>query len=252
MWFFGSESNPARIILNAWGIESVTLDGKEIKYAKDWKGTVERMDNSTVHTLTFKWKPLVSELAGAGYSYNATCDRYISGSTTPTPNAISDTDTEYSYTVPAGAAPKVYSFALHLNLKKGTGNIGIHSNEHIVKLVVNELPVVEPDPTIEGSVYYTSGIVYDRPISIAASVIPASVTKAYRWQRSTDGGGTIYGDTVGTGTLATEYSGYTPQSYGTWRVHVYENVSDIGTGAEITVSPTFALSLTQRCIPARP
>lgn len=39
--------------------------------------------------------------------------------------------------------------------------------------------------------------------------------------------------------MAAEYSGYTPQFYGTWRVHVYENVSDIGTGAEITVSPTF-------------
>lgn len=59
---------------HAWGIESVTLDGKEIKYAKDWKGTVERMDNSTAHTLTFKWKPLASELAGAGYSYRTTCD----------------------------------------------------------------------------------------------------------------------------------------------------------------------------------
>lgn len=459
-------NQPTTIIPNAWGIESVMLDGKEINYAKDWKGAVERMDNSTAHTLTFKWKPLAKELSDAGYSYNATCDRYISGSATPTPDAISPTATEYSYTIPAGAAPKVYSFALHLNLKKGAGNIGIYSNEHIVKLVVNEAPVVEPDPTIEGKVYYTSGIVYDRPISIAASVTPAEATKAYRWQRSTDGGSTwadidgatggrytpatadmgdavrirvvvtadgylgeivgaavkvskaandrtptpptvaaqkddsnaytkfeitnfnseqeyvyttgaptsgnewptggteigsstvtgltegntyyiftryketdthtagskitsssvlmdevtrlnriiltdesgkvygsygngntiyikkgtsmtltattnpggantwsdftfksqygasapftvtaptapvasgstipdvtIYGDTAGTGTLAAEYSGYTPQSYGAWRVHVYENVSDIGTGAEITVSPTFA------------
>ena len=459
-------NQPTTIIPNAWGIESVMLDGKEINYAKDWKGAVERMDNSTAHTLTFKWKPLAKELSDAGYSYNATCDRYISGSATPTPDAISPTATEYSYTIPAGAAPKVYSFALHLNLKKGAGNIGIYSNEHIVKLVVNEAPVVEPDPTIEGKVYYTSGIVYDRPISIAAGVTPAEATKAYRWQRSTDGGSTwadidgatggrytpaaadmgdavrirvvvtadgylgeivgaavkvskaandstpapptvaakkdnsnaytkfeitnfnseqeyvyttgaptsgnewptggteigsstvtgltegntyyiftryketdthtagskitsssvlmdevtrlnriiltdesgkvygsygngntiyikkgtsmtltattnpggantwsdftfksqygasapftvtaptapvtsgstipdvtIYGDTAGTGTLAAEYSGYTPQSYGTWRVHVYENVSDIGTGAEITVSPTFA------------
>ena len=50
---------------------------------------------------------------------------------------------------------------------------------------------------------------------------------------------TIRGDKVGTGTLAAEYSGYTPQNYGTWRIHVYENVSDIGTSAEITVSPSF-------------
>lgn len=50
---------------------------------------------------------------------------------------------------------------------------------------------------------------------------------------------TIRGDTVGTGTLAAEYGGYTPQSYGTWRVHVYENVSDIGTAADIIVAPSF-------------
>lgn len=56
--------------------------------------------------------------------------------------------------------------------------------------MVSDAPVVEPDPTIEGKVYYTSGIVHGRPISIAASVTPAGVTKAYRWQRSTDSGST--------------------------------------------------------------
>ena len=51
---------------------------------------------------------------------------------------------------------------------------------------------------------------------------------------------TIQGNTVGTGTLAAEYSGYpAAQSYGTWRIHVYENVSDIGTSGEITVSTSF-------------
>ena len=50
---------------------------------------------------------------------------------------------------------------------------------------------------------------------------------------------TIRGDKAGTGTLAAEYGGYTPQSYGTWRVHVYENVSDIGTAADIIVAPSF-------------
>ncbi len=146
MWFYGRESNPARIIPNAWGIESVTLDGKEINYAKDWKGAVERMDNSTAHTLKFEWKALDSALSDAGYSYRATCDRYISGSTTPIPDAISATDTEYSFTIPAGAPSKVYSFALHLNLKKGDDNVGIYSNEHIVKLVVNEAPPAPPEP----------------------------------------------------------------------------------------------------------
>lgn len=186
----GSESTPVTVIPNAWGMKSVTLDGNPIDYFKDWKGTVERMDNSTAHTIKFKWKPLATELVNAGYSYRVECDRYISGSTTPTTDTISATDTEYSFTIPAGADPKVYSFALHLNLKKGDKNIGIISNEHIVKLVVNQAPVVKPDPTLAGKVYYTSGIVYGRSISTGTSGIPDGAVKAHQWQRSTDGGST--------------------------------------------------------------
>ena len=186
-----NSSNPIEVIRNAWGMKSVTLDGNPIDYFKDWKGTVERMDNSTAHTLKFEWYPLASELVSAGYSYNARCDHYISGS-----SAVQQTDTidagatSHTVTIPAGADPKVYSFDLHLNLKKDGSSIGIYSNEHIVKLVVNEAPVVEPDPTIEGSVYYTSGIVFGHSISTAASVTPAEATKSCQWQRSTNGGST--------------------------------------------------------------
>ena len=177
-------------IPNAWGMKSITLDGNPIDYAKDWKGAVERMDNSTAHTIKFEWYPLASELVNAGYSYRIECDRYISGNNTPTTDTISATDTQYSFTIPAGADPKVYSFDLKLNLNKNGSSVGIYSNEHIVKLVISEAPVVEPDPTIEGNVYYTSGIVYGSPISTAASVTPAEATKSYQWQRSTDGGST--------------------------------------------------------------
>lgn len=185
-------NQPTKIIPNAWGMESVTLDGTKINYAKDWKGAVEEMDNSTAHTIKFTWKPLASELVNAGYSYRAECDRYISGNKTPTTDTISATATEYSFTIPAGADPKVYSFALHLNLKKGDNNIGIISNEHIVKLVVNQAPVVKPDPTLAGNVYYTSGIVYGRSISTGTSNLPTdgfdSSKLRYQWQRRTDGG----------------------------------------------------------------
>ena len=187
----GTASNPVRIIPNAWGMKSVTLDGDPIDYFKDWKGTVERMDNSTAHTLKFEWYPLAEELVNAGYSYRAKCEHYISGST-----AVQQTDTiaadatSHTVTIPAGAAPKVYSFDLHLNLKKDGSSVGIYSNEHIVKLVVSEAPVVTPDPTIEGSVYYTSSIVFGRSISTAASVTPTTATPAYQWQRSTDSGST--------------------------------------------------------------
>ena len=38
-------NQPTTIIPNAWGMKSVTLDGKKIDYFKDWKGTVEKMNN---------------------------------------------------------------------------------------------------------------------------------------------------------------------------------------------------------------
>ena len=183
--------NPVTVIPNAWGMKSVTLDGNPIDYFKDWNGTVERMDNSTAHTLKFEWYPLAQELKDAGYTYRANFDCYTVGSNTPTTSVpISATATEYSHTIPAGAAPSVYPFDLQLNLDKNGSSVGIMGNQHIVKLVVSEAPVVEPDPTIEGSVYYTSGIVFGRSISTAASVTPAEATKAYQWQRSTNGGST--------------------------------------------------------------
>ena len=187
----GTAANPIRIIPNAWGMKSVTLDGKEINYAKDWYGAVEEMDNSTAHTIKFTWEPLADELREAGYSYDAKCEHYISGSSAVQQTDTIDADkTSHTVTIRAGADPKVYSYDLQLNLDKNGSFVGIFSNEHIVKLVVNEAPVVEPDPTIEGTVYYTSGIVFGHPISIAASVSPAEATPAYQWQRSTDSGST--------------------------------------------------------------
>ena len=189
MWLKGTAANPVRIIPNAWGMKSVTLDGTEINYAKDWNGAVEQMDNSTAHTLKFEWYPLAQELKDAGYTYRANFDCYTVGSNTPTTSVpISATATEYSHTIHAGEAPSVYPYDLQLNLDKNGSSVGIISNQHIVKLVVNEAPVAPPSLT--GQVYYTSGIVYGSPISIAASVTPAEATKSYQWQRSTDGGST--------------------------------------------------------------
>ena len=137
--FDGSESNPVTVIPNAWGMKSVTLDGTEINYAKDWKGTVERMDNSTAHTLKFEWYPLAQELKDAGYTYRANFDGYTVGTNTPTTSVpISATATEYSHTIPADAAPSVYPFDLQLNLDKNGSSVGIIGNQHIVKLVVDE------------------------------------------------------------------------------------------------------------------
>ena len=161
-------NQPTTIIPNAWGMKSVTLDGKKIDYAKNWKGTVERMDNSTAHTLKFEWYPLASELVNEGYSYRTKCEHYISGST-----AVQQTDTiaadktSHTVTIPAGADPKVYSYDLHLNLDKNGSSVGIFSNEHIVKLVVSEAPPAPPAP-VAHSITVTNGRGTANPTSAMA------------------------------------------------------------------------------------
>ena len=186
----GSTTNPIRIIPNAWGMKSVTLDGKSIDYFKDWKGTVERMDNSKAHTLTFQWKPLATELVNAGYSYRAKCEHYISGST-----AVQKTDTidanktSHTVTIPKGADPKVYSYDLQLNLDKNGSSVGIYTNDHIVKLVVSEAPEVK---TLTGKVNYTNGAVFGKPILFSGTITPGVYMWEcqFQWQRSTNGGST--------------------------------------------------------------
>ena len=200
-----NSSTPIEVIRDAWGVmKSVTLDGNPINYAKDWYGAVEEMDNSTAHTLKFEWYPLAQELKDAGYSYRTKCEHYFSGST-----AVQQTDTidasktSHTITIEKGADPKVYSFDLQLNLQKNGSNIGIFGNEHIVRLVVNQAPVVVPDPTLTGNVYYTSGIVFGRSISTGTGNLPTGFDSSklrYQWQRSTDGGSTwtnIEGETSG-------------------------------------------------------
>ena len=133
----------AVVIPNAWGMKSVKLDGDPIDYFKDWNGTVENLTNATAHTIKFEWNPLAQELKDAGYTYRANFDCYTVGSKTPTTSVpISATATEYSYTISAGIEPSVYSFDLQLNLDKNGSSVGIISNQHIVKLVVNEAPPV--------------------------------------------------------------------------------------------------------------
>ncbi|MCG4527294.1 S-layer homology domain-containing protein [Intestinimonas massiliensis (ex Afouda et al. 2020)] len=132
-------SQPTTIIPNAWGMKSVTLDTNKIDYAKDWKGAVERMDNSTAHTIKFEWEPLAQELKDAGYSYKIKCEHYISGSAAVQKTENIDANaTSHTVTIEKGAAPKVYSYDLQLNLEKNGSLVGIFTNDHIVKLVVSE------------------------------------------------------------------------------------------------------------------
>ena len=187
----GTASNPVRIIPNAWGMmDSVTLDGKPIDYAKDWNGTPVVIKNNEDHTITFKWKDLADELKTKGYRYDAQCMRYTSGDTTGLiPTDQIPTGTEYSFTIRKGADPKVYSFDLRLDLKKGSRPVNTFANVHIVRLVVVEAPEVQ---TLTGKVNYTNGAVFGKPILFSGTITPGVYIWEcqFQWQRSTNGGST--------------------------------------------------------------
>lgn len=180
----------AVVIPNAWGMKSVTLDGKSIDYFKDWKGTVERMDNSTAHTLKFEWYPLASALVNAGYTYRTKCEHYISGSTAVQKTETIDANkTSHTVTIPKGADPKVYSYDLQLNLEKNGSSVGIYTNDHIVKLVVSEAPEVK---TLTGKASYINSAVFGKPVLFSGTITPGVYIWEcqFQWQRSTDGGST--------------------------------------------------------------
>ncbi len=186
-----NSSTPIEVIPDAWGVmESVKLDGKSIDYFKDWKGTVERMDNSKAHTLTFQWKPLATELVNAGYSYRAKCEHYISGSTAVQKTETIDANkTSHTVTIPKGADPKVYSYDLQLNLDKNGSSVGIFTNNHIVKLVVSEAPEVK---ILTGKASYINSAVFGQPVLFSGTITPGVYIWEcqFQWQRSTDGGST--------------------------------------------------------------
>ena len=186
-----NSSTPIEVIPDAWGVmESVKLDGKSIDYFKDWKGTVERMDNSKAHTLTFQWKPLAQELKDAGYTYRTKCEHYISGSTAVQKTETIDANkTSHTVTIPKGADPKVYSYDLQLNLEKNGSSVGIISNEHIVKLVVSEAPKVQ---ALTGKASYINSAVFGQPVLFSGTITPGVYIWEcqFQWQRSTDGGST--------------------------------------------------------------
>lgn len=185
-----NSNTPIEVIRDAWGVIDVKLDGKSIDYARDWKGAVERMDNSKAHTLTFQWKPLAQELKDAGYTYRTKCEHYISGSTAVQKTETIDANkTSHTVTIPKGADPKVYSFDLQLNLDKNGSSIGIISNEHIVKLVVSEAPEVK---ILTGKASYINSAVFGKPVLFSGTITPGVYIWEcqFQWQRSTDGGST--------------------------------------------------------------
>ena len=185
-----NSNTPIEVIRDAWGVIDVKLDGKSIDYARDWKGAVEKMDNSKAHTLTFQWKPLAQELKDAGYSYRTRCEHYISGSTAVQKTETIDANkTSHTVTIPKGADPKVYSFDLQLNLEKNGSSVGIISNEHIVKLVVSEAPEVK---ILTGKASYINSAVFGQPVLFSGTITPGVYIWEcqFQWQRSTDGGST--------------------------------------------------------------
>ncbi len=185
-----NSNTPIEVIRDAWGVIDVKLDGKSIDYARDWKGAVEKMDNSKAHTLTFQWKPLAQELKDAGYTYRTKCEHYISGSTAVQKTETIDANkTSHTVTIPKGADPKVYSYDLQLNLEKNGSFVGIYTNDHIVKLVVSEAPEVQ---TLTGKASYINSAVFGKPVLFSGTITPGVYIWEcqFQWQRSTDGGST--------------------------------------------------------------
>lgn len=123
---------------------------------------------------------------GTWYDYTAEYDMNAFASIFPKNAIISATGQEYEFidsrfpAIPVKCEDAVY-----------TGSSSALELAHLVNSHYNTITVTKmPDPPLTGKVYYTSGIVYDRPISIAPSGIPDDAVKAYQWQRSTDGGST--------------------------------------------------------------
>ena len=189
------------VIPNAWGMKSVTLDNIPIDYAKDFKGEVKEITNSTAHTLTFEWNSLADELVKAGYSYAAKCEHYVSGASGVQKTENIDADKiSHTVTIKKGADPKVYSFDLQLNLQKSGSNIGIFGNEHIVRLVVDPAPVVTEISS--APVRLSAALTPDTPAPSAAAVGSGYTVGSIKWY--TDNSCTNSASTFAAGT---EYYG---------------------------------------------
>ena len=137
MWLEGTASNPVRIIPNAWGMKSVTLDGEEIDYFKDWKGEWKRVGNNQDHTLGFEWY-LSDDMKKAGYTYDAKYLLYRTNSSDePTPIPVDTSKNTLELKIEKDALPGGYSYDFRLDLQKnGVDLLGSSTNQHIVMLVV--------------------------------------------------------------------------------------------------------------------
>lgn len=150
MWLEGTASNPVRIIPNAWGMKSVTLDGEKIDYAKDWTGEWKRVDNDQDYTLVFEWYPLSDEMKNAGYTYDAKYLLYRTNSSTePTPTTVDTSKNTLELKINKGTAPGGYSYDLRLDLKKDGGDLSSSTNQHIVKLVVDPAQEIDTRTPID-------------------------------------------------------------------------------------------------------
>ena len=134
----------AVVIPNAWGVKSVTLDGKKIDYFKDWTGEWKRIKNNQDHTLVFEWYPLSSDMINSGYTYDAKYLLHRTNSTDePTPIPVDTSKNTLELKIDKGALPGGYFYDLRLDLKKDGGDLGSSTNQHIVMLVVD--PAQETD-----------------------------------------------------------------------------------------------------------
>ena len=150
MFLKGSNTDPVRIIPNAWGMKSVTLDGKKIDYFKDWTGEWKRIKNNQDHTLVFEWYPLSNDMINSGYTYDAKYLLHRTNSTDePTPIPVDTSKNTVELKINKGALPGGYSYDFRLDLQKNGVDLSSSTNQHIVMLVVDPAQEIDTRTPID-------------------------------------------------------------------------------------------------------
>ena len=153
-WFepYNPNKEPITVIPNAavWGVKSVTLDGEEIDYFKDWTGEWKRIKNNQDHTLVFEWYPLSSDMINSGYTYDAKYLLHRTNSTDePTPIPVDTSKNTLELKINKSALPGGYSYDFRLDLKKNGVDLSSSTNQHIVMLVVDPAQEIDTRTPID-------------------------------------------------------------------------------------------------------
>ena len=144
-WFIyiNGTKNPVEVLPRSMGMKDVLLDGEPISFGKNWKAPLTTIDNSTAHSVTFRWYTLPSEMVAAGYHnvyrYNVYKMNEEIVKTQLVPNGLLEGSdihgvAQWTYTIPKGAEPSVYGINTRIDLAKLSNQVSPVANENIVRI----------------------------------------------------------------------------------------------------------------------